>query len=1130
MRLKNLGIGKQLALGLSLILAMVLFLGILAWDHSLRLWEEINGLYQHPLMVRRAIGDIKADILLMHRHMRDIVTSGNDAEQEPIKQSMDGVEIGVFKHFEVLRKQYLGPQNEVEELHSLFVDWKAIRVETLRILHSGDDAQATERTLVSGPGGSHVSKMLGVVQKISDFSRARADQFYQEAATHKTKLHQRLLMVLTAILLMSLVISYALIQGIRAPLQELTRVTQAFGQGHLEARCTYTAGNEIGTLAAAFNTLAETVQAEMVTRERVAGISAAMLQAEEARIFCQEVLSALLEQVEGQIGAVYLLNQEKSEFELFEAIGLGAEARHSFSAALREGEFGLALATGKIQRLTNIPEDTRFALAAPSGRFLPCEIMTIPISDHNGIMAMVSLAGVKPFSPLGVRVIEQVQSVLTARLNGVLAFRQVRLVSRTLDQQNRELEAQKNELQAQKIELERQQMEMASQARELTAQNTELERQKGQLGEANRLKSSFLSNMSHELRTPLNSVIALSGVLHRRLHDRIPAEEYGYLSVIERNGKQLLALINDILDLSRIEAGREELTLKSFSLSDLVQEVVAMLAPQAREKCIKLVSEVAPDVPSLRSDFTKCRHILQNLVGNAVKFTEVGRVSINVSRQNEEMVVKVIDTGIGMAPEQIPLIFEEFRQLDGSSSRKHGGTGLGLAIARKYTTLLGGRIAVTSAPGQGSTFTLSLPLEGPPENASTGTLSDTLSHASTDALPAGSTAAFSDALSDASTDASTAALPASTAALSDALTDTSTAALSDASTDALPDASSTTSTAASTDAAARTNSPKRSSAFPGSSVAPGHPPAQGSVSGSVSSSPSASSSFSTSGSPSSSSSGSADSSRGDKCLLLVEDSEPAIIQLKDILQNRGYRILVARNGREALEQISHTVPDAMILDLMMPEVDGFDVLRAIREKENAGAIPVLILTAKHVTREELSFLKQNHVHQLIQKGDVNKADLLAAVDRLLADNHRPVADPLPAVGRMPAPRGIAPRRPVILAIEDNPDNISTLAALLGDTYKLITAPDGPTGLEQARQQPPDVVCLDILLPGLDGLQTLAALRADNATRRIPVIALTARAMKGDREEFLAQGFNGYVSKPIDADLLLQTIREVLPHG
>ena len=616
---------------------------------------------------------------------------------------------------------------------------------------------------------------------------------------------------------------------------------------------------------------------------------------------------------------------------------------------------------------------------------MPREILTIPILSDHTVSAVISLASVHAYDASAIRLVNDIWSVLTARMNGVLAFHKVMRMAAQMEQQNRELETQKREL--------------TLQTSEMANQNAELEMQKQQLDTANQLKSTFLSNMSHELRTPLNSVIALSGVLSRRLAKTIPEDERGYLEVIERNGKNLLALINDILDLSRIEAGREEISVSHFSIRELTDMVVAMLEPQAVEKKIALHNNVPSDLPLIASDPDKCRHILQNLIGNAVKFTEQGQVTVTARRTNNEFYIDVIDTGIGIKAEHLPHIFDEFRQADGSTSRKYGGTGLGLAIAKKFAWLLGGGITVESTPGKGSAFTLRLPL----------VLASANPMQAPEIRPSGNRA---------------------------------------------------------------------------SGTAPA-PSGQG------------------------------------KTILMVEDNEPAIIQLSDILQAQGYRLQVARNGKEALIQIAQTLPDAMILDLMMPEVDGFQVLKTIRGMEQAAQLPVLILTAKHITKAELSFLTGNHIHQLIQKGDINKTGLLDAVAQMVAPPPKPA--PPPRRRKRPVRFG----KPIVLVVEDNPDNMQTAEALLSDRYQVVKAQDGRAGVEQARLHQPDIILMDIALPVMDGIEALAVIRTDESLCHIPVIAATASAMKGDRETILAYGFDGYISKPIDADELKKMLHEAL---
>jgi signal transduction histidine kinase len=895
--IRHLPIGAQLFLGLGIILALVGLLGAVAWQQADSLWAETQGLYEHPLQVRRAVGEIKADILAMHRGMKDAVLGESDAEMTLALQEIDRYEADAHRQFSIVYDRFLGPRGDIEAAERAVVEWKAIREETIRLLRAGQTAEAIRRTRPAGAGGQHVDLTLAALQKVSDFVAARADEFYANAQAERDALRVRLGLALGGILLLTLAINSLLLRSVRDPLRELTAVAGQYRAGRLDARSRYAgaSGNELAVLAAAFNALARTMQAETQSRAASARIAEVMLREVELADFCPALLAELVERTGSQVAALYLLNEARSAFAHYASIGLVAGGRADFSATEPEGEFGATLAARQIQHLSDIPPQTRFTFATVSGDFRPAALLTIPILAERQVVAVISLASIRPYPPAAVRLVHDIWSVLTARFNSVLAHRQLHAFSAQLEGQNRELAAQKQELMAQAAEL-------TAQASELTAQNIELELQKQQLDEANRLKSRFLSNMSHELRTPLNSVIALAGVLRRRLAQAIPAEEFSYLEVIERNGKHLLALINDILDLSRIEAGREEVVLESFAPRDLVAEVIEMIEPQARERGLALRNDVPAGLLPLVSDQAKCRHILQNLIGNAVKFTEAGQVTIAAARVADTLQISVRDTGIGIAADQVPTIFDEFRQADDSAARKYGGAGLGLAIARKYAMLLGGEIAVESTPGRGSTFTVTLPL------TATGSRATDSAGLVAPSLHSGQ------------------ALSGSTRFTTPQRDDREGSRL------------------ASRDASAQTT---------GLSMTTRHETHL----------------------PLSSQS---------RRILLVEDSEPAIIQICDILAGQGYEVSVARDGRAALAQIAQAPPDALILDLMMPEVDGFAVLQMVRSAPATAQLPVLILTARHVTQEELSFLTGNHIQQLIQKGDVSKAELLAAVAGLFA--------------------------------------------------------------------------------------------------------------------------------------------------
>jgi signal transduction histidine kinase/CheY-like chemotaxis protein len=998
MNIKNLTIGTQLRLGLGAILLLVAALGVVAYVQTDVIHQQAEIMYQHPLQVRRALANLDVDVLKMQLGVRDLMLATRQPEKLAARVAMDVATESATQQFTVLEARYLGPRADIDAARTAFVKWRTVRDEWLMKPALAGEIEAAKATLLpGGPVGKARDELLAAILKIDDFAKNKGDELYATSRETSDALNRQLILIVAAILLLSLGIAWLLLNGIRRPLANLTTATDQFRAGKLDSRSPYTSANEFGMLAASFNSMADAIQTQVAVSENVARLAGVMLRDDELPGFCRELLKALLEHTGSQVAAVYLLNEAQTAFEHFDSIGLGASARAEFSATELEGELGAAVATRRIQRISAIPADSRFAFSVVSGDFQPRDILTIPVLSDHTVVAVISLASVRAFEASALRLVDDIWATLTARVNGVLAFRKINALAQRLEHQNRELDAQKHELSAQ--------------ADELVEQNTELGMQKRQVDEASRLKSAFLSNMSHELRTPLNSVIALSGVLGRRLADKIGADEYGYLEVIERNGKNLLALINDILDLQRIEAGREELSVSRFAVRDLASELVAMLETQAQAKGIALLNNVPADLPLMTSDPVKCRHILQNLVGNAVKFTEQGQVSITAEvvqagGRASEIRIAVSDTGIGIAADALAYIFEEFRQADDSTSRQYGGTGLGLSIAQKYAHFLGGGITVESVPGQGSTFTVWLPL--------------VLS------LPG-------DAPAD----------------------------------DARPPAR-----------------PRVAA-----------PTAAG---------------------------------RGQN-ILVVEDNEAAIIQLTDILQAQGYRLQVAHNGREALVHIGQSVPDAMILDLMMPEVDGFAVLQAIREVPRSSKVPVLILTAKHVTRDELSFLKSNNIHQLIQKGDINRDGLLAAVAGMLVST---LAAPLAAPPVTPAApsrqrRLSRPGKPLVLVVEDNPDNLRTARALLADDYQVIEATDGRTGVEQARTHQPDIILMDIGLPVLDGLQALEEIRADESLRPTPVLAVTASAMKGDRESILAHGFDGYLSKPIDRDELMGLMQQLL---
>lgn len=1129
MKIKDFKIGTQLIVSFALMLVFVIILGVVAHVQSDQLNLQTEIMYKHPLQVREALGLLDADILRMRLGNRDLMLAKTEKEKQDAIQLMELSGNDAEQQFIVIKELYLGPPSDVEQAHKAFITWKTTRAENTKLALLGEIQKVKESVLSTGNVGFLRDKMLGNIQIIENYAVQKGDSLYANSLKLNRVLNLRLYLLVGAIVLLSLLIGFYLLRNIRNPIAELTDAANRFQEGDLNVRSTNNSKNEFGTLAASFNKMVESIQTNLELREKTSKLADAMLIEENAHNFFKSVLPELSGFTNSQMAAVYLLSEDKQYYEHFESFGLDDSARINFNANNLEGEFGAAISSGKIQRIKNIPIDTHFVFQTVSGKFIPREIITIPFMVGKEVVAIISLASIRAYTPQSNQLIESIYNSLTARIEGVLAYRDLNhlyerleiqsaeiakagsysrsLLEASIDlfvtigedgkitdvnqstesitglsrseligtdfsnyftdpEQSREIYLQvfregivrnfelaikhisgkiipvlynasvyrdergkvvgvfaaarditqrklneirlkdlndtlrirSEHLEVSNIELEAQKKELASQSAELTEQNSELEMQKKMLSEANVLKTNFLSNMSHELRTPLNSVIALSGVLNRRLSNQIPAEEYSYLEVIERNGKNLLLLINDILDISRIESGREEIEIINFNANNLITEIVSMIHPQTETKDVKLIHSGKDAELLITSDLNKCRHILQNLIGNAVKFTEKGTVEIKSNQSADKLSITITDTGIGIAENHLIHIFEEFRQADGSTSRRFGGTGLGLAIAKKYANLLGGTVTVKSELGKGSSFTLTLPLTYSVENRIM-------------------------------------------------------------------------------EEPALSNYNKAIIPVP---VKP--------VDG--------------------------------KTILLVDDSEPAIIQIKDFLEESGYHILVANDGTSALNIIANTVPDAMILDLMMPDIDGFEVLRSLRNAEPTANVPVLVLTAKHITKDDLKELKRNNIHQLIQKGDVKREELISALASMVSTDAK---EQLVSKRRLQQIDG----KPTVLVVEDNSDNMITVKAILANDFKIIEAAAGEEGIQMAKKYKPNLILMDIALPSMDGIEAFKNIRADVEMEYIPVIALTASAMTTDRETILAHGFDAYIAKPIDDKVFYHTINEVL---
>ncbi len=657
-------------------------------------------------------------------------------------------------------------------------------------------------------------------------------------------------------------------------------------------------------------------------------------------------------------------------------------------------------------------------LRISSGLLVPqrLHVVCLPLVAADDIMGVLELCSLEHLA-LHEEFFSNIGAQLAVSFQNALYVEKLKEFSQELEEKNERLIAQNEELQAQSEELLAQTEEIQAQAEELAAQRNALEQKTMEAEEANRMKSIFLSNMSHELRTPLNSIIGLVRLLRDGGDEPLSKKQREYLDIVLRNSQNLLELINDILDLTRIEAGREEVNHDVVPLREFVEGVAANVRPLAQSKGLDFELEIASDVPkTILSDQRKIKQILTNLLGNAIKFTDSGSVRLSVGlagKDGEEVIFEVADTGIGIPEEAKALIFEPFRQVDGSYTRRYGGTGLGLSISKKLTELLGGELSVESEEGRGSVFTLKLPVE----RRGDGREGDE---------------EWKERLIRALT-----------------LREESVASTEDA--------------------------------------------------------------------PASGESGTISPSRpGEKKVLLVDDDMVSAREMGNFLRKRGCKVYFAFDGENGLSIAREERPDLIFLDLKMPVMDGFAFLREMGRDGDLASIPVVILTALELDDRLQKELPDN-VKGVLRKGDIVEAEVESLLAGLIGSGAGVQGDE--------TGNGDEVHPPLILVAEDNPDNTFLLKELLtANGFRFLHASNGKEAVELARQNEPDLVIMDIQMPEMDGMEATRAIR-QAGLRDVPVIALTAKAMKGDREQILAAGCDDYVSKPFDPAKLIAKIRK-----
>lgn len=736
--------------------------------------------------------------------------------------------------------------------------------------------------------------------------------------------------------------------------------------------------------------------------------------------------------------------------------------------------------------------------------------------------------------------------------------------SRSLLQSQSHLEEQQAELEQSNVQLEERTHELEAQKQALLVAQAQLVRNSNELAATSRYKSEFLANMSHELRTPLNSLLIMARLLADNREGNLTLDQVKFAETIETSGNDLLVLINDVLDISKIEAGHVDLNVRRVRIAPILNKMTSAFEASAAEKGLVLRTEFKDDLPAeIETDAQRLEQVLRNFLSNAVKFTEKGEIVLYAGRQADgRLTFTVRDTGAGISPDQHDIIFEAFRQADGTISRKHGGTGLGLSISRELARLLGGDIKLESAVGQGSAFSLvlpetysALPAE-PPSTQATSPLSraaqapghgqssavaqpgkrpepqrqrafeddrEKLTGDSRIILVVEDDPAFARILYDLAHEVGFACLHAETAdegvvlarqflphavILDIGLPDhTGLSVLDrlkrDVRTRHIPVHIVSVSDYAHT---------ARSYGAAGYMLKPVKRDELIRVLEGLE----------------------AQFSQRMRRVLIVEDDVNQLESLQRLLATRDVETLHARSAAECLDKLSSGIFDCMVLDLKLPDKSGLDLLEQLSLDEAVSFPPVIVYTGKELSSDEELRLRK-YSKSIIIKGARSPERLLDEVTLFL---HQVVSE-LPDLQRNMLAKSLSRDSTLegrqILVVEDDIRNVYALTSILephGATVRIArNGIEALRALEQASQPDArriDLVLMDVMMPEMDGLTAMREIRRRSEWKSLPIIALTAKAMAHDQEQCLAAGANDYLAKPLDVDKLLSLVRVWIP--
>ncbi len=965
-------------------------------------------------------------------------------------------------------------------------------------------------------GDSETSDIIATSYKIDKLSIYGNDLGFVFFRSHSdaTDLRETLRNILILIgivgIILALILSYVLTHKLRSRISDLNHATAQTSIGNFDTRINVNSNDEIGNLGKAFNTMLDELKKNQRAKSEYSDFITLINQNASLTEISNAALKKIIDTCGFLVGALYSIDED--EVSLICSYGL-----NSTNPNRERNEFYKKI----IETKKSIEISSESSLSTVQTGTLDLKIsylLLLPVINNNKVIAILELASIGKPNVDAKDYLEKIKEQLAIGLTNAKAVVQ-------LENFVNELKLLNEEYQKQNIQIKKQNDTLLELSTQLKTKAEELAIQKEKAEDSTRLKSQFLASMSHELRTPMNSILGLTELILDKA--QMSGKNRERLEVVLKSGKRLMSLINDILDLSKIEAGKMEIREEDLLLEEIIEEVSNTATPLALEKGLSFnVKRNCNTRFIINTDRGRVTQVLINLIGNAIKFTQKGKIELSVSFNQEKMLLfSISDTGIGISDEDKKIIFEEFRQIDGTTTRKYSGTGLGLAISKKILDLLGGKIWVASIEGEGSVFSFTIPVKYEQEKRKTEVMPVNVEVLRKNIknpvlvidddpevrytigqylISKGYEVIFAE---NGETGIKLAISKQPFAITLDLL---------------LPNKDGWSILKELKENFSTKDIPVILISIIGDkNLGYGLGAFEYFVK------PISAEKLLTAFSKLESL-----AKKRIQKIVIVDDDELEFEKFKNEFKADNITIEYIQDSEFAFNKIAEVQPDLIILDLMMPKLDGITLSHQLKSNSKTKQIPIIISTAKNLSEEEHISLHEI-VEDITVKSKGHPLDVLKTVrDRIKMQEvdeffTNDDSEPSSNSNLLVEEESIGDFFGEVLIVDDDPDTLFTLNEMVQATgCKTHLAKSGMECLKILENIRPDLIMLDIMMPEMDGFQTLKNIRSNTDLTSIPIYAVTAKAMVGDKEIILKHGFNDYIPKPVNSTIISSKIAQL----